>query len=65
MNIFDKPLQPKSNLIKTDLKTKLEFLQPIDKAFYIKEKENKYFLTDGKEFTHKLSAKTALDWLGL
>lgn len=65
MSIFDKPIQDKSNKVKTDIKTRVEFLQPIDKAFYIKEKENKYFLTDGDSFTHKLSIKTALKFLGL
>lgn len=54
-----------SKLIKTELKTRLEFLQPIDKAFYIKEKNNRYFLTDNENFIHKLSAKIALDWLEL
>lgn len=64
-NIFNQPIKEKSNLVKTNIKTRAEYLEPIDKAFYIKEKSNKYYLTDGEEFTHKLSYKTALNWLGL
>ena len=63
MNIFNKPLTEKNPRIKTNIKTRVEFLQPIEKAFYLKEENNKYYLTDGDKFTHKLSYKTALKWL--
>ena len=64
-NIFNRPIQDKSKRITTEISTKVEFLQPINKAFYIKENNNKYYLTDKENFTHKLSYKTALKFLGL
>lgn len=65
MNIFNKPIQDKSKEVKTNIKTRVEFLQPINKAFYIKEEKNSYYLTDKESFTHKLNYKTALKFLGL
>lgn len=53
----------KAKLIKTDIKPRIEFTQPIDRAFYIKEKQNKYYLTDLKEISYKISYKLALKLL--
>ena len=64
-NIFNQPLREKDPRVKTNIKTRVEFLQPIEKAFYLKEKNNKYYLTDGDSFTHKLSVKTAFKLLGI
>ena len=64
-HFFNQPLKDKNPRVKTNIKTRVEFLQPIDKAFYLKEKNNKYYLTDGESFTHKLSYKTALNWLNI
>lgn len=55
----------KSKLIKTDIRPRIEFTQPIERAFYIQEKENKYYLTDLKEISYKISYKLALKLINI